>query len=104
MTLGELITALEAEDPTKVVAHGFAGPHAYRGYYHEVAFEPAGRITVGEMLADAYSAVGETYEGWKGGYYTMSRGTDCWISMEGCCSDDELTPERLASILAEVAA
>lgn len=99
MTLGELIAALEAEDPAKVVARGFTHPHSYRGYYHDLAFEPDRNVTVGEMLADAYSAVGETYEGWKGGDFTMGRSTDVWLSYEGCCSDEEITAGSLAAML-----
>ncbi|MFC9490722.1 hypothetical protein ACFTZM_32240, partial [Streptomyces hydrogenans] len=65
MPLGELITALEAADPDLVLPDGFTHPHSYRGYYHELAFEPAHNATVGEMLADARSALGTTYTGWK---------------------------------------
>lgn len=31
MTLGELIAALDKEDPNKPVAFGFGTPHSYRG-------------------------------------------------------------------------
>jgi|SRR5690606_15601511 len=101
MTLGELIKALGAEDPAKVVRRGFTHPHSYRGYYHDLAFEPAYDVSVGEMLADAYSALGETYEGWKGGDFTMGRDTECWLSWEGTCSDDAITTESLAEMLAD---
>lgn len=87
MTLGELITALEAADPTLVVADGFTRPHSYRGYYNELAFEPAANVTVGQMLADAQSALGATYQGWKGGDYTMDEHTDCWIAEQGSTGD-----------------
>ncbi|PPS86431.1 hypothetical protein [Streptomyces sp. MH60] len=103
MTLGELIAVLEAEDPAKEVARGFTHPHSYRGYYRDLAFEPAGRTTVGEMLADAYAALGETFEGWKGGDFTMGRDTDVWLSYEGCCSDEEITAASLAAMLASMA-
>ena len=87
MTLDELITALEAEDPNRVLAEGFTNPHSYRGYYDELAFEPAFSVRIGDMLASARSAHGETYQGWKGGDFTMSGWTDCWLASEGCCGE-----------------
>lgn len=87
MTLEELITALEAEDPNLVLPLGFTNPHSYRGYYYELAFEPAQNVTVGAMLADARAADGATYTGWKGGEYTMGSYTDCWLAVEGCVGE-----------------
>jgi hypothetical protein len=87
MTLGELIEALEASDAAKVVARGFAKPHSYRGYYDELAFEPAANVTVGDMLADARSALDATFEGYKGGLFTMQDFTDCWLAEYGCCGE-----------------
>lgn len=101
MTLAELITALEAADPDRVVRHGFTNPHSYRGYYHELAFEPAANVTVADMLADARSALGSTYEGYKGGDFTMGEHTDCWLSMEGCASGDTISALLLELMLAE---
>lgn len=87
MTLEELISALEAEDPNLVLPDGFTNPHSYRGYYDELAFEPAQNVTVGAMLADARTALGSTYTGWKGGEYTMGSYTDCWLAVEGCLGE-----------------
>ena len=87
MTLEELITALEAHDPAKVVSRGFAKPHSYRGDYCDLAFEPAANVTVGSMLADARSALGATFQGYKGGDYTMDEYTDCWLAEYGCCGE-----------------
>ena len=82
-TLGELIAALEREDPSQVVPVGFKNPHSYRGYYHDLAFEPALNVTVGEMLEAARSALGQTFEGYKGGEFTMTESTDVWIACYG---------------------
>lgn len=87
MTLTELIEALEAEDPTRILPDGFTNPHSYRGYYDEVAFEPATDVSVGAMLADARTALGATFQGWKGGDYTMSGWTDCWLAVQGCTGE-----------------
>lgn len=83
MTLSELIEALNAEDPTRTVPRGFAEPHSYRGFYQDVAFEPADDVTICSMLTCARDALGTTYEGYKGGEYTMRDDTYCWISWHG---------------------
>lgn len=82
-TLGELIDALKLEDPAKRVPVGFANPHSWRGDYIELAFEPVADTTVGEMVAAAESAVGATYQGWKGGDFTMSEHTQVWLAEQG---------------------
>lgn len=81
--LGELINRLKSEDPAKRVPLGFHNPHSWRGIYNDLAFEPTGNTTVAEMLAAAQSAVGATYEGYKGGHFTMDLGTDVWLAIEG---------------------
>lgn len=87
VTLAELIARLETADPTQVVKHGFHNPQSYRGFYEDLAFEPATDITVGEMLDAARSALGETFEGYKGGYFTMRQHTDCWLAEYGCLGE-----------------
>lgn len=99
MELGELITALEAEDPRKVVPHGFTGPHSYRGHYEQLAFEPASNVTVSAMLADARSAVGAEYQGYKGGDFTMDERTECWLASWGGLGE-EIGPLLLRLMLA----
>jgi hypothetical protein len=79
LDLGGLIRRLESDDPTKVVRLGFYNPHSYRGYYHDLAFEIAEDITVGDMCTDAKEALGSTYQGWKGGDYTMKNYTATWL-------------------------
>lgn len=100
MTLGELIAALEAENPDKILPRGFTNPHSWRGDYMQLAFEPASNVTVGEMLADARSALGATFTGWKGGEYTMSEYTDCWLCIEGTSDGETIGPLLLRHLLA----
>lgn len=100
MSLGELIKILEAEDPEKVVPFGFHDPHSYRGYYDELGFEPTRNVTVASMLADCRGALGATFTGYKGGEFTMTEHTRCWLAMWGQCSDNTLGPELLRSMLA----
>lgn len=88
MSLGEIIERLQREDPSKRVRLGFRYPHSYRGYYHDIAFEWHRSVTVGEMLADAESAMGATFQGWKGGDYTMKEFTSAWlVREEGECGE-----------------
>lgn len=99
MTLDELIKALEVEDPTVVLPLGFTHPHSYRWDYSELAFEPTANVTVGEMLAAARSALGATFQGWKGGEYTMSGYTDCHLAEQGDIGE-QLGPVLLTLLLA----
>ncbi|MFD9249595.1 hypothetical protein [Streptomyces bottropensis] len=91
VNLEELITALEATDPNRIVACGFSNPHSYRGDYMDLAFEPATDISVGEMLDAARSALGATFQGWKGGEFTMGGHTWCWLSQEGDASGETIS-------------
>ena len=88
MYLHELIDELKKHDPAKRVRRGFDSPHSYRGYYDELAFEPCGETTVGEMLEAAQSAVGETYQGWKGGDFLMNDWTPVHLAHMGDCGED----------------
>jgi len=93
MFLGELIKFLEARDPKRVVPLGFAEPHSYRGFYNDLAFEPAKDVTVGSMLACARDALGRTFQGYKGGDYKMGEYTDVWLA------EYSYTGERIGPIL-----
>ena len=87
MTLGQLIAALKQLPPDKVVKHGFTHAHSYRGYYDQVAFEPAEDVTVASMLAECERALCETFHGWKGGEYRYEEYTDAWLAEMGCCGE-----------------
>lgn len=87
MYLHELIEELEKHDPNKRVRNGFQNPHSYRGYYDELAFEPCFETTVGAMLKAAKQAVGETYQGWKGGDYTMDKWTPVHLAVMGATGE-----------------
>lgn len=97
--LGKLIERLEREDPNRVLPLGFANPHSWRGDYYALAFEPVANISIGDMLAAARSAVGATYEGWKGGDFTMGEYSDCWIAREGEAGDNKIGPLLLELLL-----
>lgn len=83
MLLKQVIKVLEGYPENWRVRVGFKRPHSYRGYYERLAFEPASDVTIGEMLACARAAVGQTYQGLKGGDYTMDEYTEVYLSQWG---------------------
>ncbi len=98
MTLGQLIERLERADKGKIVKSGFNNPHSYMGYYEDLAFEPCQNISVLEMLECARSALGQTFEGYKGGEFRMDEHTEVHIACYGCCGD-EIGPTILEYML-----
>jgi hypothetical protein len=100
MTLGELIAALEAADPELLLPLGFSNPHSYRWHYMDLAFEPTVGVTVGAMLGDTRSALGSTYQGHKGGDYTMHEYTECWLAENGSGDGETIGPILLTLLLA----
>lgn len=104
MTLGQLIDRLEAL-PDKEMRVIFDFPNAwpgrldsYRGSYAELALEPddyretphSGKRefpTVETLLSALREAVGKTYQGYKGGDFTMKRETPIWVSYWGSTSE-----------------
>jgi hypothetical protein len=89
--LRDLITFLETQDPESTVKDGFGEPHSDRGSYDELAFDPKPEAKIEDMLRYAKGAVGETFEGWKGGDYTMDLDTPVYIGEYGT-GGDPITP------------
>lgn len=80
LTLGGLIDALTAMRPDEEVVN-LTAPGSYRGYYSDLYFERGeGTRPASELLALARSCMGETFQGYKGGDFTMSRNTPLWIA------------------------
>jgi hypothetical protein len=84
-SLKQVIDHLRSLPADMRVKDGFSNPHSYRGYYEDLAFEPKADCAVRDMLEAAESALGTTYEGWKGGAFTMTEYTDCWLAKRGAC-------------------
>lgn len=89
MTLGELIVRLRSL-PGEMKLYGIeANPDSYRGYYSDLAFPPAApgdpTITVAELLGVCLDAVGRTFDGYKGGEFTMTKTTPLWLAHYGNC-------------------
>lgn len=97
LTLGELIAELERLPEKAVIELDFGGAvpttlDSYRGYYDQLALGYTGEYgattpTVGSLLAELKSAVGKTFQGWKGGDYVMTEKTNIFIANPGCTSD-----------------
>lgn len=99
LTLGEVITALSAHDPDKRLKVGFRHPHSWRGDYSQLAFEADENVTVRDMLDEATTAVGTTFQGWKGGDYRMDADTFVWLVREEGTSDGETVGMLLLNLL-----
>src|SRR4051812_47710015 len=97
LTLGELIAELENLPGKAVIEFDFGGAvptrvDSYRGYYDQLALGYDGTYgaslpTVADLLADLKSAVGKTFQGWKGGDYTMTEATYIFVANPGNTSD-----------------
>ncbi len=88
MTLGDLIKWLEVQDQDLIVKDGFSSPHSDRGDYSELAFTPENESKISDMLANAKSAVGKTFLGWKGGDFEMGEHTPVYIGEYGSCGEE----------------
>jgi hypothetical protein len=81
LTLGGLISALGPVAPDARLSQSLGGAHSYRGYYSDLAFRPSGEITTaGALLNEARAALGQTFEGYKGGDFVMGPDTPLWVS------------------------
>ena len=93
VTLGGIIRAL-SEAPSNALVVCSDGkrpgkPKSYRGYYSDLAFEPQEDFaTAKELLQWCQNALGETFEGYKGGDYLMGDDTPLWVSPYGIASSD----------------
>lgn len=96
--IGELVALLRACDPSKPVTAVINGNDfdvsadvmSYRGYYSQLAIEP-GHGIAGALADRLDEAIGATFEGYKGGCFTMSRNTPVWVSEYGSASGWAIT-------------
>ena len=91
--IGELVALLRAADQSKRVFATVNGRvfgvsaevGSYRGYYDQLAIEPGEEATAGQLADRLSDAVGETFTGYKGGDFAMSRNTSVWVADYGTC-------------------
>lgn len=92
ITLGGLIDLLKNRDQSERVEFDFCGfgpdgLHSYRGYYNHLAigyrkttWRDGEDMTVGQLREKLEAAVGKTFEGYKGGDFTMNPKTPVWVA------------------------
>jgi hypothetical protein len=88
MTLGELISALDSMPPDAQVAF-LIDAHSYRGYYDDLAFEyhPDDTRPASDLLNECRAAMGQAFQGYKGGDFVMGKTTPLWVASYGCCGE-----------------
>lgn len=102
MSLQALILALEKRPADQPVYLDFCnavpgGLHSWRGIYAELAvgWDAEGKPeTVAQWLDRFRGAIGETYEGYKGGHYTMDRHTPVHVDNWGDYSGTSIVGVR----------
>lgn len=99
MTLGQLIEQFEKCKPDSNVTYAFGDirPNtisSWRGVYSQLAINYVRddeQTTVADMLAILRGALGNTYDGYKGGTYRMTASTPVWVSNWGRCEHLAIT-------------
>lgn len=82
MTLGDLIDKIQSlgDEPMQNIVEAAS----YRGYYRDLGFEVTDRMVPASLnLQLVTDCVGRTFEGWKGGDFTMDLHTQVWVHIEG---------------------
>ncbi len=84
LTLGKLIALLEDLPKNKTVELLEDGG-SYRGYYSDLAFSTiSGGVRTVEELSNSLKAyLGKEFQGWEGGYFTMTENTPLWAAQHG---------------------
>ncbi len=99
LSLGEIISEMEKHSPLQPMRIGFTHAHSYRGDYYQLGVEPIQGTTIGDSLAILKGAIGKTFQGYKGGDYTMHDETSVYISVYGEGDGDKLGSLLLAYML-----
>lgn len=106
LNLGEVLKALWKMPPNaklRVMAVGIEGVGSYRGYYDHLAIEPGGKPgTVAEAVTELQGAIGKTFQGYKGGDYTMTQDTPVWVSHYGEASGHRVVDVVLSGTSGDV--
>jgi hypothetical protein len=88
MTITEIINELRKIPSGTIIKHGFSNPDSYRGSYDCLGLEPVENVKVEDMITCLESAIGNTFEGYKGGDFTMYEDTECYMAEYGCCGEE----------------
>jgi len=80
-------------------------PSSYRGYYEQLAFCDCGEcgvgssINIGHMLHLAEGVLGRTFPGYRGGGYTMHRGTRLWAAEYGAAGRPIMGVQEIGNLI-----
>jgi hypothetical protein len=100
MTLGKLITKLKSRDGEAGVYFDFCNLiptsfNSYRGYYEQLALgytdDMQAQMTVSRLRESAIECLDDTFTGYKGGEYKMTRDTKLWADNIGRASGTAIT-------------
>lgn len=88
MLLGDFADIfLNMKDNYFVFEDAFSSAHSYRGYYDELAFEPASNVSLAEIKREINKAFNESFEGYKGGEYKYDSDTPVHLACYGSAVD-----------------
>lgn len=103
ISLGEIIEAFAKIPRDRILPIGLHKPHSFRGDYADLAFEPAYDVSAGDVLDTLQSCIGQAFEGYKGGHYTMDENSWCFISEYGTSAGDRIGPILLHFLTSQAA-
>jgi hypothetical protein len=102
MSIREVITFLEQYPREMYVPKGFDIAHSYRGYYEDLGVCWVYQTTVGAMIDTLKGAIGSTYEGWKGGLFTMEeKKTDGFVVNGVGCTGEPVSTWMLQNLMGD---
>jgi len=65
-----------------------SSPDSYRGYYSDLSFEPQSEaVSVKDFSMMLNESLGKTFNGYKGGDFTMTEDTPLWMANYGECGE-----------------
>lgn len=101
MNLNQITDFLYKVYSSTSIPCSFSNPHSYRGYYTELGIEmyTDKNSTVGDFISVLNSAYGETYEGYKGGNFTMGGTSRVYVAWEGTSHGSVLIGARFLKML-----
>lgn len=104
MNVQSIIDYLEeykTENGDCIVANGWYNSDSYRGYYQELAVEPADfPVTIETLINTLRDSIGETFQGYKGGEYMMEEDSTVFYASYGC-TGPEITKAFLKNYVIE---
>lgn len=83
LTIGNMIDELEKCNSQATVKGVIPDGGSYRGFYDQFYIERGDGVGVAELVRFLNGIVGQVFEGYKGGSYTMDRDSICFVATYG---------------------